>query len=211
MAKSEELSKLLSGKKEVKDSDEKSWFSKKTDDLIAAGVTTTMTAALAHAAKVFFNIPSIPAKVMGAICSVGALFAGGLTAYLAGRKPFEPQASKLENVAQEEPIKKEASSTPVVDNQKYTPQEGEYWTGILQEKYDVDYETALKMTHRIKDVIYDDSLAAKQSPVMYLPKEWAFEGKTYKLNENKVNAKGDFSEDVKTEMGKMNKDIVYEK
>ena len=66
------------------------------------------------------------------------------------------------------------------------------------------------MTHRIKDVIYEDSLASKQTPIMYLPDTWTFEGKTYTYNDSvKAERTENYSDDVKTEMGNMNKDIKY--
>lgn len=94
---------------------------------------------------------------------------------------------------------------------EYTPQKGEYWTSILKAKYGVDEAVALRMTHKIKDIIYEDSLVAKQSPVMYLPETWTFEGKTYHYDEKAaVETTDNYSEEIKTEMGKMSKDIKYE-
>ena len=96
------------------------------------------------------------------------------------------------------------------DLKEYTPQKGEYWTSILKAKYGVDEGTAQRMAHRIKDVIYEDSLAAKQTPIMYLPDTWTFEGKTYTYNDSvKAERTENYSDDVKTEMGNMNKDIKY--
>lgn len=93
---------------------------------------------------------------------------------------------------------------------EYTPQKGEYWTSILKAKYGVDENTAQRMAHRIKDVIYEDSLASKQTPIMYLPDTWTFEGKTYTYNDsNKAERTDNYSDNVKTEMGKMSKDIKY--
>lgn len=94
---------------------------------------------------------------------------------------------------------------------EYTPQSGEYWISILQAKYGADGVTAQKMANKIKELIYGDPKAAKQSPVMYLPETWTFEGKTYKYNENTTpDRTKDFSDKVKTEMGEMNKNIKYE-
>lgn len=94
---------------------------------------------------------------------------------------------------------------------EYTPQRGEYWISILQAKYNTDSETAQKMANKIKEMIYDDPRAAKQTPVMFLPETWTFEGKTYHYNENaQVATTQDYSDDVQTEMGKMSKDLKYE-
>ena len=94
---------------------------------------------------------------------------------------------------------------------EYIPQKGEYWVSILKAKYGVDYTTARKMANKIKEMVYNDPKAAKQTPVMYLPQTWVFEGKTYNYNENAVVTTTDnYSNDVKTEMGKMSKDIQYE-
>lgn len=94
---------------------------------------------------------------------------------------------------------------------EYTPQRGEYWISILQAKYGTDEATAQKMANKIKEMIYDDPRAAKQTPVMYLPETWTFEGKTYHYNENaQVATTQDYSDDVQTEMGKMSKDLKYE-
>lgn len=94
---------------------------------------------------------------------------------------------------------------------EYTPQKGEYWISILKAKYGVDDAVAEKMAHKIKEVIYGDPLIGKQSPVMYLPETWTFEGNTYKFNNDNLPEKTiNYSDDVKTEMGKMSKDIKYE-
>lgn len=94
---------------------------------------------------------------------------------------------------------------------EYTPQKGEYWISILQAKYGTDNVTAQKMANKIKELIYGDPKAAKQSPVMYLPETWTFEGKTYKYNENITPTRTEnFSDKVKTESGKMNPNIKYE-
>ena len=94
---------------------------------------------------------------------------------------------------------------------EYVPQSGEYWISILKAKYGTDDATAQKMANKIKELIYGNPKAAKQSPIMYLPEKWTFEGKTYTYNENaKPDRTENFSDDVKTEKGKMNKDIKFE-
>ncbi|MCM1003706.1 MAG: hypothetical protein NC408_05120 [Candidatus Gastranaerophilales bacterium] len=94
---------------------------------------------------------------------------------------------------------------------EYTPQKGEFWVSILKAKYDTDDITAQKMANKIKEMIYDDPKAAKQTPVMYLPETWTFEGTTYHYNENApVEITKNYSDDVQTEMGKMSKDLKYE-
>ena len=94
---------------------------------------------------------------------------------------------------------------------EYTPQKGEYWISILKAKYGVDDVTAQKMANKIKEMIYGDSRAAKQTPIMYLPQTWTFEGKTYQYNTDaKPERTNNYSDDVKTEMGNMNKDIKYD-
>lgn len=102
----------------------------------------------------------------------------------------------------------------ILDNtelKEYIPQRGEYWISILKAKYGVDDLTAQKMANKIKEMVYDDSKASKQTPVMYLPGVWTFEGKTYYYDENIAVAKTEnYSDNVKTEMGKMSKDIKYE-
>ena len=66
------------------------------------------------------------------------------------------------------------------------------------------------MANKIKKMVYDDPKAAKQTPVMYLPETWTFEGKTYQYNDSvKVTKTQNYSDEVKTEMGKMSKDIKY--
>lgn len=95
---------------------------------------------------------------------------------------------------------------------EYTPQKGEYWISILKAKYGVDDVTAQKMANKIKEMIYDDPKASKQTPIMYLPQTWTFEGKTYQYNDNaQADKTENYSDDVKTEMGKMGKDLKYNK
>ena len=66
------------------------------------------------------------------------------------------------------------------------------------------------MANKIKEMIYDDPKASKQTPIMYLPQTWTFEGKTYQYNDNaQADKTENYSDDVKTEMGNMNKDIKY--
>jgi len=106
---------------------------------------------------------------------------------------------------------KELGISEDTELKEYTPQKGEYWISILKAKYGVDDVTAQKMANKIKEMVYDDPKASKQTPVMYLPTTWTFEGKTYQYNENaKVVTTDNYSDDVKTEMGKMSKDIKYE-
>lgn len=101
-----------------------------------------------------------------------------------------------------------AEDTPV---KEYVPNKGEYWTAIIKAKYGVDDKTALEMTHTIKQAIYDDTNASKQPPVMYLPETWNFNGKTYHYSDSHAPIESSTqSGNVKTEMGKMNKDIQYE-
>ena len=67
------------------------------------------------------------------------------------------------------------------------------------------------MANKIKEMIYDDPKASKQTPIMYLPETWTFEGQTYQYNENAtVVATDNYSNDVTTEMGKMSKDLKYD-
>lgn len=93
---------------------------------------------------------------------------------------------------------------------EYIPKRGENWSSILKAKYGVNDVTAKAMAHRIKDMCYDDSLASKQAPIMYLPKVWEFNGTTYHYNDS-VDAGRckKFSDKVKTEMGKMSRDLQY--
>ena len=93
---------------------------------------------------------------------------------------------------------------------EYTPQKGEYWISILKAKYGVDDITAQKMANKIKEMIYGDAKAAKQTPIMYLPQTWNFEGNTYNYNEDAIPEKTiDYSDNVKTEQGKMTKELEY--
>ena len=85
---------------------------------------------------------------------------------------------------------------------EYIPQKGEYWTSILKAKYNVDDQTAQKMANKIKEMIYGDPRAAKQTPVMYLPQTLVFEVKTYNYNANAITDKTtDYSNDIKPEQG----------
>ena len=136
--------------------------------------------------------------------------------YLLLRKPEEIQmvddAPKAEqhqynNEWEEKYTEAFGGNTPLVE---YIPQKGEYWVSILKAKYGVDDETALKMANKIKEMIYGDAKAAKQSPIMYLPQVWDFEGNTYNYNNNAVPEKTTmYSDDVKTEQGKMTKELEY--
>ena len=94
---------------------------------------------------------------------------------------------------------------------EYVPQKGEYWISILKARYGADEKTAQKMANKIKEMIYGDAKASKQTPVMYLPETWTFDGTTYKYNDNtKADKTEKYSDNVKTEMGKMSKDLKYE-
>lgn len=106
---------------------------------------------------------------------------------------------------------KELGVSEDTELKEYTPKKGEYWISILKAKYGVDDITAQKMANKIKEMIYDDAKAAKQTPVMYLPDTWTLEGKTYNYNDKTEASKTDnYSDEVKTEMGKMSKDLKYE-
>lgn len=197
------------------------WDAKK-DDFICSGLTGAMTAALAHGAYHFFRYCGKPGRIVGAVLSALTLFAGGTTAYLLKRDPIEKEIY-LEH-ANFEANRHPLSPNYQEDSQKlikglglaentqfveYKPNKGEYWTSILKAKYNVDDTTAQAMTNKIKNAIYDDPKAAKQPPIMYLPKTWDFNDNTYNFQEDAfVETTNTFSEDVKTEMGKMNKNIV---
>ncbi|MCQ2753631.1 MAG: hypothetical protein MJ231_01120 [bacterium] len=156
--------------------------------------------------------------ILGGVAGVLGTAATCLGIYLIACKP-EKGIAKLTGTNDYTPVEKQRSEYEEQYIQvfgeeqelnEYTPQKGEYWTAILKAKYGVDDATALRMAHRIKEVIYGDSTAAKQSPVMYLPQTWIFEGNTYKYNDSaKVETTSEFSDDVKTEKGKMDKDLQY--
>lgn len=152
--------------------------------------------------------------------ALGLLGLGGfaLAAYLFTSKPgkgfakFTGENDYIPVERQRSPIEEQFQQVFGEDAvlKEYTPRKGEYWISILKAKYGVDDATAQRMSHKIKDVIYEDSLAAKQSPVMYLPQTWEFEGKVYQYSDSaKVGKTEKYSDDVKTEMGKMGKDITY--
>jgi len=116
---------------------------------------------------------------------------------------------KIEKTKPQQKIKAEPKEKKQ-DLVEYTPKRGESWISILKAKYGVDDVTAMAMAHRIKYMCYDDSLASKQSPVMYLPRVWNFNNKTYYYNDSTDAGRcREFSDEVKTEMGKMSKELVY--
>lgn len=134
----------------------------------------------------------------------------------------QPQAIDVEpkpvkEISEQEEIKtkfeetfKELGVSEDTELKEYVPQKGEYWISILKAKYGVNEEVAQKMANKIKEMVYDDAKAAKQTPIMYLPETWTFEGKTYNYNANAIPARtSDYSDNVKTEQGKMTKDLKY--
>lgn len=161
-------------------------------------------------------------KIARTMQGVGILFSLvglGMAAYFALRKPEStiqmqgvPSSStrtqiQPKNEWEEKYTEAFGGNTPLVE---YIPQKGEYWVSILKAKYGVDDETALKMANKIKEMIYGDAKAAKQSPIMYLPQVWYFEGNTYNYNNNALPEKTTmYSDDVKTEQGKMTKELEY--
>ena len=158
------------------------------------------------------------ARTMQGVGIAFSLVGLGMAAYFALRKPEEksiqmvddaPKAEQHQynNEWEEKYTKAFGDDTSLVE---YIPQKGEYWVSILKAKYGVDDETALKMANKIKEMIYGDAKAAKQSPIMYLPQVWDFEGNTYNYNNNAVPEKTTmYSDDVKTEQGKMTKELEY--
>lgn len=150
----------------------------------------------------------------------GVILAGvALASYFVAKKPnntiemeydtvaTETETTHYHNEWQEKYSEVFGSETNLVE---YTPQKGEYWISILQAKYSTDYETAQKMANKIKEMIYGDAKAAKQTPIMYLPETWNFEGKTYNYNTNAIPEKTtEYSDDVITEQGKMSKELEY--
>ena len=130
----------------------------------------------------------------------------------------QPQPQPVVQPTEQEEIKakfeegfKELGISEDTELKEYTPQKGEYWISILKAKYGVDDVTAQKMANKIKEMIYDDPKASKQTPIMYLPQTWTFEGQTYQYNDSSTVVTADnYSNDVKTEMGKMSKDLKYD-
>lgn len=155
-------------------------------------------------------------KIITGLLSLGGLAA---SAYMLLRKPEEkniqmvddaPKNEKYQynNEWEEKYTKVFGNNTPLVE---YIPRKGEYWISILKAKYGVNEEIAQKMANKIKEMIYDDAKVAKQTPIMYLPETWIFEGKTYTYNKDVVPEKtSEYSDEVKTEQGKMAKDLKYE-
>ncbi|MCQ2740402.1 MAG: hypothetical protein MJ237_09310 [bacterium] len=156
--------------------------------------------------------------ILGGVAGILGMAATSLGIYLITCKP-EKGIAKLTGTNDYTPVEKQRSEYEdqyiqvfgvEQELNEYTPQKGEYWTAILKAKYGVDDAIALRMAHHIKEIIYGDPTVAKQSPVMYLPQTWSFEGNTYKYNGSvRVETTNEFSDDVKTEKGKMDKGIQY--
>ena len=203
---------LLAGKE--------TYWDKKKDDYIVGGIFTAMSGVFGLNARNFANHCGKGGLIVSAICSLAGLFTAGLAGYMYGRKANEKEIYVQRFPVEPEPaqnLPEEAKkltkglklpvNTPMIE---YTPKKGEYWTSILKAKYGVDDNTALEMANKIKEAIYDNPKAAKQPPIMYLPKTWEFNGKIYEYQENtSVEATHKFSPDVKTEMGKMDKDLEF--
>lgn len=198
-----------------------SYSEKKKDDYIGSGLTGVMSAVFASSTYIFSKIVGGKnGKIFAGILGLCSALSAGLTAYLIGREPTETPIRATRFIREPEPPKdlaKDAvkliqglnlpAQTPMIE---YIPQKGEYWTSILKAKYGVDETTAQKMAWKIKQVIYDDPKAPKQSPIIYLPKVWDFGGKRYEYIENsKPKTTSEFSNEIKTDMGKMKKDIKY--
>ena len=143
----------------------------------------------------------------------------GMAAYFALRKPentiqmqsdsSSPTRAQIQpkNEWEEKYTHAFGNNTPLVE---YIPQKGEYWVSILKAKYGVSDETALKMANKIKEMIYGDAKVAKQTPIMYLPQTWNFEGNAYNFNDSAIPERAqNYSNEVKTEQGKMTKEIEY--
>ena len=157
-------------------------------------------------------------KSIKAIAGLFALGALATSAYMFLRKPLEKNIQLVDDVQKSEKTqynneweeKYSEAFGSEADLIEYTPQKGEYWISILQAKYSTDYETAKKMANKIKEMIYGDANAAKQTPIMYLPETWNFEGKTYNYNADAIPEKTtEYSDNVITEQGKMSKDLEY--
>lgn len=155
-------------------------------------------------------------KYMGLATAVAGL---ALSAYFVLRKPektiqmqddqatLDTTVSRYSNEWEEK--YSDAFGKDVALNE-YIPEKGEYWVSILQAKYSVDSEIAQKMANKIKEMIYGNATIAKQTPIMYLPQTWTFEGVTYNYDADAVPEKTtEFSDDVITDQGKMSKDLEY--
>lgn len=200
--------------------DGETFWDKKKDDFVVGGIFTAMTGVFGFNARNFAKHCGKGGLIVSAICSLAGLFTASLAGYMYGRLPNEKEIYVQRFPVEPEPpqnLPEEASklikrlklpvNTPMIE---YTPQKGEYWVSILKGKYGVDDKTAQKMTWQIKQAIYDDPKTAKQSPIIYLPKVWDFEGKRYEYSDsNNIEKTTEFSDSVKTEMGKMSKDIKY--
>ena len=189
------------------------------------GLRGITAAAIATFAMLVNPFTMVPASVVTALAiQPGKRYEVGMGESDAVAEPKQPQAQtkpKTMPVVQpteQEEIKakfeegfKELGISEDTELKEYIPQKGEYWISILKAKYGVDDAMARKMANKIKEIVYDDPKASKQTPVMYLPKTWTFEGKTYHYKEStKAVTTKEYSDDVKTEMGKMSKDIKYE-
>ena len=164
----------------------------------------------------------VPASIATALAiKPGKRYEVGMGESDAVAEPKQPQVQPQPVVqpTEQEEIKakfeegfKELGISEDTELKEYTPQKGEYWISILKAKYGVDDVTAQKMANKIKEMVYDDPKASKQTPIMYLPQTWTFEGKTYQYKENATVVTTDnYSDNVKTEMGKMGKDLKYNK
>lgn len=196
------------------------YWDKKKDDYMVGGIFTAMSGVFGFNARNFAKHCGKGGLIVSAICTLVGLFSASLAGYMYGRKPNEKEIYVQRFPVEPEPpqnLPEEAKklikglklpvNTPMIE---YTPKKGEYWVSILKAKYGVDDKTATEMAHRIKEAIYDDPKAAKQSPIMYLPKVWDFNGKRYEYTDsNNIEKTTQFSEDVKTEMGKMNRNLNY--
>ncbi len=154
-------------------------------------------------------------QIITGLFALGALVA---SAYMFLRKPEEKKIQMTDCISvnkkpqynnewEAKYIEAFGNDTQLIE---YKPQKGEYWISILKAKYGVNDEIAQKMANKIKEMIYGDSKAAKQTPVMYLPETWMFEGNTYNFNTTAVPEKTTiYSDDVRTEQGKMTKELKY--
>ena len=200
--------------------DGESFWDKKKDDYMVGGIFTAMTGVFGLNAYNFAKHCGKGGKIVSAICAGASAITAGIAGYMYARtrndkeirierfpREPEPPTNLPEEVAKLIKNLKLPANTPMIE---YKPQKGEYWISILKGKYGVDDKTAQKMAWQIKQAIYDDPKAAKQSPIIYLPKVWDFDGKRYEYaDSNNIEKTTEFSDSVKTEMGKMNKEINY--
>lgn len=170
----------------------------------------------------FFGLGAVALFAIGCISpekkSIGSEIIKVESPQEAQPQPVNIEPEPVEEIIKEKEIKskfeetfKELGVPEDTELKEYVPQKGEYWISILKAKYGVNEEVAQKMANKIKEMVYDDAKAAKQTPIMYLPETWTFEGKTYNYNANAIPARtSDYSDNVKTEQGKMTKDLKYE-